>query len=56
MTSARQALRRALLADDGLKTAAHARLREIGAGPTPIRDRCHIARLEEAALKEALGE
>lgn len=52
---AREALRAAVHANDELKAAARARLQEITAGPTPIRDRCHIARMEEAALKEVLS-
>ncbi len=47
------AFRQAIQADDGLRAAAIARLAEITAGPTPIVDRCHIARRERAALQEA---
>lgn len=52
---ARAAFRKAADADPALKTAASARLDEITTGATPLVDRCHIARCEQAALKETLG-
>lgn len=53
--NAQAALRQAVHTDESMRTAAHARLAEITAGPSPIRDKCHIARVQESVLKEVLG-
>jgi hypothetical protein len=52
--NARAAFRQAVTGDGALRAAARSRLAVITAGPTPIIDRCHIARTERAALEEVL--
>ena len=52
---ARVRLRKAIQTDPALRSAAEARLAEITFGATPIVERCHIAKCEQAALKETLG-